>query len=296
MLEHLEEILEDDSACVNFAMVSSVTCFHVGRVGYEAAWQLQKSIVRVLKSANNNVFPHTILLLEHNPVYTIGVRSKDPENDYSEVGIARLKRLGADFVKTDRGGLITYHGPGQLVAYPIMNLRCRTLIGSGLRWYVGALEQAGVALCNNYFELQAGPGGRGDIGVWLSPSKKVMAVGVHQSESITYHGIAINCTNEPLPWLRAVVPCGLVGRDVTSLSEACNREIPVDTVVPLLEKCLINSLFGPYSVRNKNLCISYNHEFVNDWTDSARGRSTSIRLWSEVADLIIAEVQSRTDR
>ncbi|KER26012.1 hypothetical protein T265_06648 [Opisthorchis viverrini] len=121
-------------------------------------------------------------------------------------------------------------------------------------------------------------------------------VGVHQSESVTYHGIAINCTNEPLPWLRAVVPCGLVGRDVTSLSEACNKEISVDTVVPLLEKCLIDSLFGPCSIRNKKLYISYNHEFFNDWAGSARGRSTSIRLWPEVADLIIAEVQSRTDR
>ncbi|CAH8639277.1 unnamed protein product [Heterobilharzia americana] len=152
----------------------SVLSFYLGRVPYNYAWNLQKSIVGILKSVDSPSV-HCILLLEHDPVYTIGIRHTDPMNDYGEIGIKRLRNLGAEFVSTDRGGLITYHGPGQLVAYPIINLRCKSLRGRGLRWYVGALEEAGIQLCSQ-FGVTATAGGDSETGVWLDSTHKVMAI------------------------------------------------------------------------------------------------------------------------
>ncbi|KAF5404691.1 Octanoyltransferase mitochondrial [Paragonimus heterotremus] len=278
--------------------MSSVTCFFLGRVRYTPSLVLQKAIVNLLKSARNP-FQHTILMLEHCPVYTIGVRSIDPVNDYSKVGITKLERLGAEFVKTDRGGLITYHGPGQLVAYPIINLRCKSLIGRGLRWYIGALEHAGVRLCEQ-FGLKAIPGGRGDVGVWLSPSKKIMAIGVHQSQSITYHGLALNCSNEPLDWLRVIVPCGLAGRDVTSLAEVCQRNVTVDEVIPRFSVCLLNSLFGPEESRTNDLRVSFRDDLAADWSSTCASVSTTNSSlpysWTEASNVVLEEVRFRTLR
>ncbi|KAA3671375.1 lipoyl(octanoyl) transferase [Paragonimus westermani] len=295
--------------------MSSVTCFFLGRVHYTPSLVLQKAIVHLLKAARNP-FQHTILMLEHCPVYTVGVRSRDPENDYSKNGIAKLERLGAEFVKTDRGGLITYHGPGQLVAYPIINLRCKSLIGRGLRWYIGALEHAGVCLCEQ-FGLEATPGGRGDVGVWLSPSKKIMAIGesslvvadifialfqpgIHQSESITYHGLALNCSNEPLDWLRIIVPCGLAGRDVTSLAEVCQRNVTIDEVIPQFAVCLINSLFGPEESRPTDFRVSFRNDLAADWSGTCPSVSKSTsplpHSWTEASNVILEEVKFRTLR
>ncbi|VDP84362.1 unnamed protein product [Echinostoma caproni] len=256
----------------------SVTFFHLGRVPYRIAFNLQKAVVGALKSCTTGP-AHTILLLEHTPVYTIGVRSTDPANDYSPEGIATLEKLGADFVKTDRGGLITYHGPGQLVAYPIMDLRCRRLLGHGLRWYVNALEQAGVQVCAR-LGLKAKAGGTEDIGVWLSPVQKVMAI------------------DEPLDWFRRVVPCGLVGRDVISLSAACQRPVPVTEVVPLMCDALLDAFFGPPDpVRADPLPVSHCRNLATEhW--SVRER-TSAKTWTEVTqdeliDAVLVDIRQRS--
>ncbi|CAH8656371.1 unnamed protein product [Schistosoma guineensis] len=155
-------------------MKVSVLGFYLGCVPYNIAWDLQKSIVKLLKSLDNPSV-HCILLLEHCPVYTIGIRHTDPMNDYGEYAIKHLKRLGAEFVSSDRGGLITYHGPGQLVAYPIINLRCKSLQGRGLRWYVGALEEAGIKLCSQ-FGVTTFAGKDSETGVWSDSRHKVMAI------------------------------------------------------------------------------------------------------------------------
>ncbi|THD23085.1 Octanoyltransferase mitochondrial [Fasciola hepatica] len=275
----------------------SVAFFHLGRVPYRIAFNLQKAVVNALKNCENGP-PHTVLLLEHTPVYTIGVRSTDPANDYSPEGIAALERLGADFVKTDRGGLITYHGPGQLVAYPILDLRCPRLLGHGLRWYVNALEQAGVQVCAR-LGLQAKPGGTDDIGVWLSPVQKVMAIGVHKSENITYHGLALNCTDEPLAWFRRVVPCGLVGRDVTSLTAACARPVSVAETVPLMCDALLSVLFGPTeSQPDMPLDVSHCRAWQTEhWADSTTGpagtKSAVAFTPDELINAVVTNVRQR---
>ncbi|CAH8873147.1 unnamed protein product [Trichobilharzia szidati] len=280
--------------------MTSVLGFYLGRVPYKYAWDLQKSIVGLLKSFDAPSV-HCILLLEHSPVYTIGIRHTDPVNDYGKVGIERLRNLGAEFFSTDRGGLITYHGPGQLVVYPIINLRCKSLQGRGLKWYVGALEKAGVRLCSQ-FGLNAFVGGDSETGVWLDSMHKVMAIGIRQSNSITYHGISINCTTEPLPWLRQIVPCGLVDRDVTCLSEACGRQCTPKEVAPKIADCIISGLFTPQKNGDLSINYQYRNDLASDWCVPERSLNCSMsdfqqsfavnKSWPCIVEEILSSLQS----
>ncbi|TNN07583.1 putative lipoyltransferase 2 [Schistosoma japonicum] len=279
----------------------SVLSFYLGYVPYKVTWNLQKSIVKMLKSFEN-FSVHCILLLEHCPVYTIGIRHTDPMNDYGEYGTKRLKSFGAEFVSTDRGGLITYHGPGQLVAYPIINLRCKSLQGRGLRWYVGALEEAGVKLCSQ-FGVTAICGGDLETGVWLDLKHKIMAIGIRQSSSITYHGIALNCTTEPLSWLRRIVPCGLAGRDVTCLSEACGRHCTPKEVAPKMSDCLVSSLFKLRMNGGSGVNYEYRNDTAGDWCnpllsinddyENFAESGAPSKSWSCIADDILFSLHSR---
>jgi len=153
--------------------------------------------------------PDTVLLLEHPPVYTFGRRGgaefllETPEE---------LKRLGADVVQTDRGGLVTFHGPGQLVGYPILNLaRLRISLKDYVEKLLTAIADALVA---------AGVrDARADMerpGVFVAP-RKIAAVGVRMSRGATYHGFAVNLTTD-LSWFSHIVPCGLAGVAATSVA------------------------------------------------------------------------------
>lgn len=166
----------------------------------------------------------TLLLVEHNPVYTVGLRTED----YGEVEELRLKKLGAEFFKTNRGGLITFHGPGQLVAYPILNLRH---FQKSLKNYVATLEQTLINTCRR-FGIQART--TEHTGVWVK-DKKIAAIGVHCSRYITTHGISLNCDTD-LMWFRHIVPCGIPGKDVTSLTRELGKPTSIrDTISPFLQ-------------------------------------------------------------
>nr|VZI08900.1 unnamed protein product [Spirometra erinaceieuropaei] len=162
----------------------------------------------------------------------------------------QLQKSGAHFIKTDRGGLITYHGPGQLTAYPIINLKSRHLAGNGLRWYVGALEQAGYEVCQKNFAITTAskgsvlfPESTGATGVWLDRGHKIMSIGIHRSGDVTYHGVGLNCTNEPLRWFDQITPCGLVGCRMASIESATNNRVTPETVAPVLARALYTNLF-----------------------------------------------------
>ncbi|EDO30830.1 predicted protein [Nematostella vectensis] len=157
---------------------------------------------------------NTIFLCEHFPVYTMGIRSKVPPGE-----IDRLKELGAEFHFTDRGGLITFHGPGQLMCYPVLDLGS---FRRSVRWYVGSLEETVVRTCK---ELGVSAGTTCNTGVWVG-NNKIAALGIHVSKWITSHGIALNC-NSDLEWFDHIIPCGLVGKGVTSLSKETNRNVTV---------------------------------------------------------------------
>jgi len=189
----------------------------LGRVPYRPAFELQQ-IVAQLRAERK--LPDTLLLLEHDHVYTLGRRAPEEEILLDH---AALARDGISVEHTDRGGRVTYHGPGQLVGYPIVSLGgTADLVG-----YVRALERAMIAIAGD-FGVDAGTI-EGLTGIW-SGERKLGAIGVHVSRGITTHGFAIN-VNTDLSMFNGIVPCGIVDRGVTSLAELLEREVPMEDVV-----------------------------------------------------------------
>ncbi|XP_066252610.1 octanoyl-[acyl-carrier-protein]:protein N-octanoyltransferase LIPT2, mitochondrial [Euwallacea similis] len=201
---------------INFEKL--VKIWKVGKINYARGLKLQEQLSSCHNFSDSS--KNVLLCLEHFPVYTIGIRTKD----YGFEEEKKLKETGADFFKTNRGGLITFHGPGQLVVYPILNLKHFT---PSMRWYVCQIERTIIDLCSK-FGLNAETSI--DTGVWIG-NNKICAIGIHGSRFITTHGLAFNC-NTDLAWFDNIVPCGLVGKGVTSLSKELNRDISVDEVLP----------------------------------------------------------------
>eukprot|EP00088_Acartia_fossae_P000383 TRINITY_DN10155_c0_g1_i3.p1 TRINITY_DN10155_c0_g1~~TRINITY_DN10155_c0_g1_i3.p1 ORF type:complete len:257 (-),score=48.92 TRINITY_DN10155_c0_g1_i3:521-1291(-) len=212
---------------------NTVKILRLGVVPYRAAYKLQEHLVATIKqniSQKDNRL-NLLLLLQHPPVYTTGIRSKE----YSVYEEERLKKLGADFVRTNRGGLITFHGPGQLVAYPILNLNNfipqahRRKAGLGMRWYVKTLEEVVIQTISKYgLEGSRSP----HTGVWVGDNK-ICAMGVHNSQLVTSHGLALNA-NTDMAWFKNIVPCGILDKGVTSLTQQLGREISVEETTPHL--------------------------------------------------------------
>jgi lipoyl(octanoyl) transferase len=187
-------------------MAGELWTVNLGLVEYREAWALQE---RVRAARQANVIPDTLLLLEHPPVYTRGRRSQPGE---LALGEDWYRAQGIDIVDVDRGGLLTYHGPGQLVGYPIM--RVVDLMG-----YVRTMEDAIVTALEDEGlpGARAGSaGGREYIGVWMA-ERKIASIGVHRSREVTTHGFAVNVDNDlrPFQW---VVACGLPDVEMTSVA------------------------------------------------------------------------------
>ncbi|ELU14124.1 hypothetical protein CAPTEDRAFT_224615 [Capitella teleta] len=204
-----------------------VRVVNLGLKDYHSALRVQRehssAILRALSSKEPRPFG-TLLLVEHPPVYTVGLRDKV----YSTEEENSLKDLGADFVRTNRGGLITFHGPGQLVFYPIIYLKDFNI---GMRQYVDQLEETVIQMCRHYgIEANRSP----DTGVWVK-GNKLAAIGVHGSRYVTTHGVGLNCSTD-LSWFEHIVPCGIEGKGVTSLSEELSSHISVNDAVPHLLK------------------------------------------------------------
>jgi lipoyl(octanoyl) transferase len=170
--------------------------------------------------------PDTLVLLEHPPVYTAGRRS-DPEHIlWTERQIAEA---GAELHFVDRGGSVTFHGPGQLVGYPIVDLGLSPDVVGYLRKLESVIIGAGAEIG---VELQRDPKA---TGVWAG-DRKVCAIGVRVTRArVTLHGFALNCTTD-LSWFDAIVPCGLEDRRVTTLSQLAGREVTVPEMRPLVER------------------------------------------------------------
>ncbi|XP_062872991.1 octanoyl-[acyl-carrier-protein]:protein N-octanoyltransferase LIPT2, mitochondrial [Trichomycterus rosablanca] len=199
----------------------SVNVVNLGRVAYRSALQIQQHYIKQHFDSSIQT-PNTVLLCEHKPVYTIGIR----QAPYPAEEEQRLKDLGADFVRTNRGGLITFHGPGQLVCYPIINLGC---FKKSVRWYVCGLEHLVIQMCAKFgIKASTSP----DTGVWVG-NNKICAIGIHCGRYITSHGLGLNC-NTDMSWFNHIVPCGIVGKGVTSLSRELGRDVTVQEVVPVL--------------------------------------------------------------
>ena len=203
---------------------------HHGVVPYEEAWARQRG-VHARRVADE--IPDTCLLLEHPPTYTAGKRTEDFERPTD----------GTPVIAVDRGGRITWHGPGQLVGYPIVKLPMPIdAVG-----HVRRLEEALIAVCADFGVDAIQVAGRS--GVWIagtggSPHRKIASIGVRISRCTTMHGFALNCDPD-LSWFRRIVPCGLDDADVTSLSVETGRDVTVDEVRPVAERELSRVLASP---------------------------------------------------
>ena len=188
-----------------------------GLVPYARAWELQGEMVRLRKSAE---IPDTLILLEHPPVYTVGRAARDASN--LGAGEEYLRSLGAEVFWSDRGGDATFHGPGQLVGYPILHLRDRDTHGY-LRRLEGILIRA---LADYGLEGHHQPE---HTGVWVG-ERKIAAIGVKFSSGwITSHGFALNVSTD-LSWFDRITPCGICEFGVTSLERELGHVVPMAEV------------------------------------------------------------------
>ena len=184
----------------------------LGTVDYRRAWELQTELVAAVHDGRQ---PNTLLLLEHPHVYT---RGRLAQPDHIRLTPAQLETQGIAVVETDRGGLVTYHGPGQLVAYPIVNLRDW---GGPLK-YVRTLEQIIIKALAD-FGIVAGVE-EGLTGVWVGQAK-IAAIGVKISRGVAHHGFAIN-VDPDLTKFNHIIPCGITDRPVTSMAQILGKDTP----------------------------------------------------------------------
>ena len=196
-------------------------------VGYLDGWRAQRE---VHAQVVDGVLPDTTLLLEHTPVYTAGKRTEPHERPVD----------GTPVVDVDRGGKITWHGPGQLVGYPIVRL---PEVPIDVVAHVRRLEEVMIRVCREFDVATVRVEGRS--GVWVTddrgPERKLGAIGVRVSRRVTMHGFALNCDAD-LSWADAIIPCGIADAGVSSLTvEACRR-VTVQDVLPYAEKHLTDVL------------------------------------------------------
>ena len=217
---------------------SATTAIEVRRLGtvdYETAWALQRELVDARVAGG----PDTLLLLDHPSVYTAGKRTLPEERPVD----------GTAVVDTDRGGKITWHGPGQLVGYPIIGLAEPLDVVN----YVRRLEESLIMVCGN-LGLDTGRI-EGRSGVWVPagagrPARKVAAIGVRVARATTLHGFALNCDCD-LDAFNAIVPCGISDAGVTSLSAELRRTVTVDEVRAAVAAAVYDALNGALAVTDQ---------------------------------------------
>lgn len=204
-----------------------------GTIPYREAWSRQQELFDELvrQRGRGETCGNRLIFCEHPHVYTLGRHGKEVN---MLLGEEQLKQIGAELLHIDRGGDITYHGPGQLVCYPILNLEDFRL---GVKDYIHALEEAVIRVCASY-GIESGRV-TGATGVWLDTGtkdeRKICAIGVRSSHFITMHGLALN-VNTDLRYFGYIHPCGFMNKGVTSLSRELGREIALEEVRERLEK------------------------------------------------------------
>lgn len=204
---------------------SAIALSRHGLVDYQKAWESQKAIHQDVVDGKR---PNTLLLLEHPSVFTAGRRTEEAEKPSD----------GTPVIDVDRGGRITWHGPGQLVGYPIVKLiNPAELVG-----FVREIESGLMAVCSDLGLATERIDGRS--GVWVRDSagdRKIAAIGVRVAKGVTMHGFALN-VNPDLSSFKTIIPCGIVDAGVTSLEIELNRSITIDEVAPLVERHIFESL------------------------------------------------------
>lgn len=205
-------------------MSKSIIFKDLGRIKYKEAWDLQENLFQKVIDAKINQTaskPQYLLFCEHEPVYTLG-KSGNEQNLLITEYICKSKNI--DYYPIDRGGDITYHGPGQLVAYPIIDLEEFQI---GVKSYVHKLEEAVIQILSTYGII--GEKDEKAMGVWIEPqnpakARKICAIGIRTSRFVTMHGLALN-VNTDLSYFDYINPCGFTDRAVTSIQKELGKEV-----------------------------------------------------------------------
>ena len=202
----------------------------LGTIDYMAAWDLQRDLANARADGTAG---DTLLLLEHNSVYTCGRRTEEAD---------RPVRSTIPVIDVDRGGKITWHGPGQLVGYPIVELTEPMDVVQ----YVRRLEQALIHVCDQLGVHTGRVDGRS--GVWLAaddrgPERKIAAIGIRVQRGVTMHGFEINCNADLAPF-GDIIPCGIRDAGVASLSQELDRDVTVAEVLPMARDAVLAALDG----------------------------------------------------
>lgn len=219
---------------------------NLGLIGFKDAWDYQEDLfqkslqLKLARNASesNNLVPNYLLFCEHPHVITLG---KSGTEDNLLTSIDSLERRGVEFYRINRGGDITYHGPGQIVGYPIIDLE---QFGLGVKKYIEILEQAVIITLEQY-NIKAGRL-QGAIGVWLDPddpvkARKICAIGVKTSRHITMHGFAFNVNTE-LSYYHLINPCGFIDKGVTSMAKELGRKMEMEEVEKKLKDAILKIL------------------------------------------------------
>ena len=216
-----------------------IECKWLGRMPYKECWEYQQQLFeeQLRRQGDGSDSAGVILFVEHPAVYTLG---KSGNMNNMLIDEARLKALGAEFYHIDRGGDVTFHGPGQVVGYPILDLE---KLGIGLRDYINSLEEAIIGVCREW-GIEAGRVA-GASGVWLdgeSPrARKICAIGVRASRYVTMHGFAMN-VNTDLRYFSHINPCGFADKGVTSLEKELGHKVDMEQVKAQIVKHLSEKL------------------------------------------------------
>jgi len=214
----------------------------LGLMPYQQAWDYQETLLNEIivqkleyqkqPSNNERLTNNYLLFVEHPHVFTLG---KSGSEDNMLANFIQLQAKNAEFIHTNRGGDITYHGPGQIVGYPILNL---DYFAKGIRDYIEKLEES-IILCLSHYGLE-GHRLEGATGVWLDPlfpgkTRKICAIGVRVSRGVSMHGFAFN-VNTDLSYFSLINPCGFTDKKVTSLQAELGREMDMNEVKLVLKE------------------------------------------------------------
>jgi lipoyl(octanoyl) transferase len=209
--------------------VKTIHIVDLGSIRYGEAWELQKRVAAARKAG---AIGDVLLVCEHPHVVTLG---RSGRREHLLASEAALRQMNVEFFPTDRGGDITYHGPGQIVGYPILDLG---VIRRDVVWYVRMLEEA-LIRATAEFGIAAGRE-EGKTGVWAKvthagSSEKLAAIGVHISRWVTTHGFAYNVATD-LPYFDLIVPCGMADRKATSLEKLLGRTVERAEILPRIAR------------------------------------------------------------
>ncbi|CAB4744329.1 MAG: lipoyl(octanoyl) transferase LipB [Actinobacteria bacterium] len=204
---------------------SAIALSRHGLIDYAKAWDIQRKIHGEVAQKKR---PNTLLLVEHPSVYTAGRRTQPEEKPLD----------GTPVIDVDRGGKITWHGPGQIVGYPIVRLaKPHELVG-----FVREIEAGLINVCADFGIAAVCVAGRS--GVWIRDEKgdrKIAAIGIRVAQGVTMHGFALNVCPD-LTAFKQIIPCGIADADVTSMQQELGREITIDEVTPIIERHIFESL------------------------------------------------------